>query len=174
LVVAALVVSSAAVAKADTLTYTLSEQGVSTPLATWTMSSTPTPNCPSQGLSPCYVIGDFFGLDENVYLDGSSTPTLDTLVFFNTSAGDVVLNDTDFFIPELTTTDPTQQLYSNNEANPEMVIPPSGAFTFGSDTPGFQDDVFILTVTTPEPGTITFVGLGLAGLLLFRRRQFAL
>lgn len=180
LAIAALIALGAAAAKADTLTYTLTEQGVTTPLAVWTMSSTPTPNCPSLGISPCYVLGDYFGLDEDVFLNGSSTPTLDTLVFFNTSGPGssgtwVVLNDTGFLIPELITTDPTQQLYGNNEANPQMVIPASGSFTFGSDTPGFQNDIFTLSVvSTPEPATLAMLGLGLMGLLFLRKRQFAL
>lgn len=189
LMVAALLVLGAAVARADTLTYTLTEQGVSTPLATWTMSSTPTPDCPNVGISPCYALGDYFGLDVDVYLNGSSTPTLDSLIFFNTSGPGssgtwVVLNDTGNagtvppyvpLLPELITTDPSQQLYTGSEADPQMVVPADGSFTFGSDSPGFQGDVFTLSVvSTPEPGTIAMLGLGLAGLLFLRKRQLAL
>jgi hypothetical protein len=137
------------------------------------MSSTPTPDCPSQGISPCYLLGDYFGLDQQVFLNGSSTSTLDTLVFFGTSTGDVVLNDTNFDIPELITADLSQQLYTGSEDAPQMVIPASGSFTFGSDTPGYAGNTFILSVVnTPEPSTWLMLGLGLTSLaLLLRRRQ---
>jgi hypothetical protein len=181
LLIAGLVGFGATTATADTLQYTLTEEGVATPLATWTMSSTPTPACPSQGVSTCYVVGDYFGLDVSVYLNGSSTSTLDTLVFLNASVSDDLFSDTGTgsggvpYLPQLTTADfsidPSQQLYTGSEMNPTMVIPASGSFTFGSDTTGYTGDTFILSVVnTPEPSTILMLAAGLVGLVAFRRK----
>jgi hypothetical protein len=184
LLVAALAVLSVRSVKADTLDYTLFEEtsGGNVQLASWTMSSTPTPNCP-EFMTPCYIAGSLFGLDTDVTVGGTSIP--DTLAFFNTGAttGTVDLNDVGNLFPELL----GPQLYTMNpdaagctsaEQCPEMIVPVSGSFLLGSDTNGFGDVQFILDVAevnTPEPSTILLLAIGFMGLAFFvRKRQFAL
>ena len=184
--VIALAVISARSVKADTLDYTLFEETGSgnVQLASWTMSSTPTPTCP-EFMTVCYAAGEFFGIDTDVTVGGASTP--DTLAVFNTTftgpSDPIDLNDVDGLFPELV----GQQLYTMNsdaagctsaEQCPEMIVPASGSFMLGSDTQGFGDVQFILDVadvSTPEPSTILLLAIGLMGLaFVVRKRQFAL
>jgi len=191
--ICALLIFGVAAANADEYSYTLTEQGDSTPLATWTMSSTPAPNCPSQGLVPCYALDEYFGLDTDVYLNGSTTATPDTLIFFNLGfTENVAFNDTGTgpadlmpFLPELTTvastlcSGDTGQLYSGSESDPTMVLPSSGCFVFASDTPQYSGDLFVLSVVdetttgVPEPSTCLLLLMGLGSVLIIgRKRRF--
>src|ERR1700735_3861726 len=121
-----LVTLSATSAKADsTLVYTLTEQGSSTPLATWDMPLSPSSTC---SFSLCFQEGNFFTFTTDVSIDGGA-PVSDMLVFMNTSLFNVDFNDHSLLLPELT----GPQLYSGNESNPSMLIPASGSFTLVDD-----------------------------------------
>jgi len=144
-----LVLYSAASAKADeVLDYTLTQNGASTPLATWQMLINPTPTCPAETPpAPCFISGDYFAVNVDVSLDGGPA-TPDTLIFFNTTASPIDLNDLNFSIPEFV----GPQLYSNDESAPTMKI---GSFLLIDDgTNGVGGTKYTLDVTgVPEPPT---------------------
>ena len=160
-----LIAISATSAKADgTLVYTLTQEGSSTPLATWDMPLDPSPTC---GFSICSQDGNFFAFTTNVSIDGGA-PVSDLLVFLNTSSLNVDFNDVSSLLPELT----GPQLYSGLESNPMMIIPPSGFFTLVDDgTNGVAGTVYKLDVVpTPEPVTLLLLGPGLFALGMRKRR----
>jgi hypothetical protein len=158
-------VVSTASAKADgTLVYTLTQEGSSTPLATWDMPLNPSPTC---GFSPCFESGNFFAFTTDVSIDGGA-PVSDMLLFLNTTSFPQDLNDYGFLIPEFT----GEQLYSGDESNPTMIVPASGFFTLVDDgTRGAADAVYTLDVVqTPEPSTLLLIGCGLFALAMRKRR----
>ncbi len=115
-----LIVVSSANAKADgTLVYTLTQEGSSTPLATWEMPLNPSPTC---GFSPCFEDGNFFAFTTEVSIDGGA-PVSDLLVFLNTTSFPQDLNDNNGLIPEFT----GPQLYSGNESSSRHPAPASSA-----------------------------------------------
>jgi hypothetical protein len=152
-------------AKADgTLVYTLTQEGSSTPLATWDMPLNPTPTC---SFSPCFEDGNFFALTTNVSVDGGA-PVSDILVFLNTTSMNVDFNDVSFLLPELT----GPQLYSGLESDPTMIIPASGFFTLVDDgANGVAGTVYKLDVVpAPEPATLLLLGSALVALGVRKRR----
>lgn len=160
-----LVALSPGSAKADgTLVYTLTQQGSSTPLATWDMPLNPTPTC---DFSPCFQDGNFFTFTADVSINGGA-PVSDMLVFLNTTSSNVDFNDFSFLLPELT----GLQLYSGNESNPTMIIPASGFFTLVDDgTNGVFGTVYTLDVAeTPEPATLLLLSSGLVAFGIRKRR----
>jgi len=165
---AVFVLVSAAEARADvTLEYTLTEQGSSTPLATWEMSQTPTPSCPAPG--PCFVSGEYFAENVDISIDGAPA-TPDTLVFFNSLLTDVDLNDLNLLIPEFL----GDQLYMNDESAPTMN---TGMFTLtddGTNGDGMAGTLYTLNVSAvPEPGSLVLVGLGVLAVGFGLRRNRA-
>lgn len=157
---------SAPSAKADgTLTYTLTEKGSSTALATWTMPLNPSPTC---SFSTCFEDDNFFAFTTDVSIDGGA-PVSDLLVFLNTSLFPQDLNDNNGLIPEFT----GPQLYSGHESNPTMIIPASGFFTLVDDgMNGVAGTVYTLDVVpTPEPSTLLLFGSGLFALAIRKRRK---
>jgi len=162
-----LLLVSAAGARADeTLDYKLTEQGSSTPLATWQMSETPTPTCPPPG--PCFVSGEYFAVNVDLSIEGGPA-TPDTLVFFNSLLTNVDLNDLNLLIPEFL----GDQLYMNDESAPTMK---TGSFTLTDDgTNGVSGAVYTLDVTAvPEPSSFLLLATGFifAAAGLRRRRIF--
>jgi hypothetical protein len=160
-----LVAISAESAKADsTLVYTLTQQGSSTPLATWDLPLNPTPTC---GFSPCFASGNAFFFTIDVSINGGA-PVSDTLIFLNTTSSNIDLSDFSFLLPELT----GDQLYSGDESAPKMFIPASGFFTLVDDgANGTAGTVYILDVTqTPEPATVLLFSSGLIALGIRKRR----
>jgi hypothetical protein len=158
---------SASSAKADgTFTYTLTQEGSSTPLATWEMPSSPIPSC---SFTPCSQDGDFFAFTTEVSIDGGA-PVTDTLIFLNTSMGTDDLNDMNLLIPEVT----GLQLYSGPESNPTMIFPVSGFFTVVGDLGDTDGTEYILSVSsvsqTPEPATLLLLGSGLVAFGMRKRR----
>jgi hypothetical protein len=163
-----LVAFSATSAKADgTFVYTLTQQGSSTPLATWDMPLNPTPSCDFSPPGPCFTSGDAFFFTTQVSIEGGA-PVTDTLVFLNTTPMNVDLNDFSFLIPELT----GPQLYTGDESNPTMIIPASGFFTLVDDgSNGVSGTVYTLDVAqTPEPATVLLFTSGLVALGIRKRR----
>jgi hypothetical protein len=152
-------------AKADgTLVYTLTQEGSSTPLATWDMPLNPSPTC---SFSPCFEDGNFFGITTDVSINGGA-PVSDILVFLNTTPMNVDFNDVNFLLPELT----GQQLYSGLESDPTMIIPVTGFFTLVDDgSNGVAGTVYKLEVArTPEPATLLLLGSAIVALGVRKRR----
>jgi PEP-CTERM motif len=164
-----LIVVSTVSAKADgTLTYTLTAEGSSTPLATWVMPLNPNPT--TCGFPPCFDDGNYFAFATGVSIDGGA-PVSDLLVFMNTTSFPQDLNDTNSLIPEFT----GPQLYSGAESDPTMIVPASGFFTLVDDgtNPNFVGGtVYTLDVVqkTPEPSTLLLFGSGLFALAMRKRR----
>ncbi|HXZ11745.1 MAG TPA: PEP-CTERM sorting domain-containing protein [Candidatus Sulfotelmatobacter sp.] len=157
-------------AKGDgTLDYILTLSGSSSPLATWTMSQTPTPTCPAEvPPSPCFASGEFFAEIVDLSLNGGPA-TPDTLVFFNSTFTTVDLNDLNFSIPEFD----GMQLNMNDESAPTMK---TGSFELTDDgTNGVAGAMYTLTVTatTPEPGTLLLLGSGVLTLWGGIRRRIS-
>jgi hypothetical protein len=156
---------TATCANADSiLDYTLTAQGSSIPLASWQMPTDPVPSCP---VSPCFGIGDFWAFNVDLTLNGGP-PTSDTLIFFNTGADPIDLNDIAFLIPEFT----GDQLFTGDESAPHMK---TGSFQLTDDgTNGTNGAIFTLNVTAgvPEPSSLLLFGMGLLTLSLdhIRRR----
>lgn len=165
IIAAMLTITSATSAKADSnLVYTLTQEGSSTPLATWDMPLDPTPTC---AFSMCFQDGNFFAFTTDVSIGGGA-PVSDLLVFLNTTSMNVDFNDDSFLLPELT----GPQLYSGPESDPMMIIPPSGSFTLVDDgTNGVAGTVYTLDVVqAPEPATLLLLGSGLFALGMRKRR----
>ena len=55
--------------------------------------------------------------------------------------------------------------------NPTVANPGGGPPPVPASLSGFASDLVMTTVSTPEPGTLALAGLGLASLLIFRRRK---
>jgi PEP-CTERM motif len=167
LVAAMFIAIPATHAKADgTLVYTLTQEGSSTPLATWDMPLNPTPTCPSS----CFEDGNYFAFTTDVSIDGGA-PVSDLLIFMNTTSFPQDLGDYNggsFLLPEFT----GAQLYSGDESDPTMIIPVSGFFTLVDDgSRGVGGTVYTLDVAqAPEPATLLLLGPGLFALALRKRR----
>jgi PEP-CTERM motif len=162
--------ATSALADGTNLVYTLTQEGSTTPLATWEMPLNPTPSCDFSPPSPCFISGDAFFFTTQVSIDGGA-PVTDTLVFLNTTSMSVDLNDFGFLIPELT----GPQLYSGDESNPTMIIPPSGFFfpliDDGANNPATAGTEYTLSVAeTPEPATLLLLGSGLVAFGIRKRR----
>ncbi len=165
-----LIVVSTTGAKADgTVVYTLTAEGSTSPLASWSMPLNPTPTC---GFSPCFEDGNFFVFTTGVSFDGAA-PVSDSLVFMNTTSfpSNIDFSDILGLIPEFT----GPQLYSGSESDPMMIIPVSGFFTLVDDgsNPNFVGGtVYTLDVVqkTPEPSTLLLIGSGLFALAMRKRR----
>jgi hypothetical protein len=165
MVTAMFIAISGTCAKADgTLIYTLTQEGSSTPLATWDMPLNPSPTC---SYSPCFQDGNFFAFTTNVSIDGGA-PASDLLLFMNTTSFPQDLSDYSFLLPEFA----GAQLYSGNESDPTMIIPASGIFTLVDDgARGVAGTVYTLDVVqAPEPATLLLLGPGLFALAMRKRR----
>lgn len=118
---------------------------------------------PTQPIDPPQILGGFNNLDVDIVLNGTPTIASDIGFFTPANGGGFSMQPVD--VPGFGAFGPV--VFSGTTTAPTFV---DGVYEM-LDFDGRRQGTMTITSTVPEPGTLTLLGLGLAGLGLMRRRK---